>query len=162
MSQPRPEQANLARKRDYSTVFKEPFEIAAHWSAAFESEEFRNVLSNEILPRYIVQKRWYAGKSSTIKYIEIVDVIKVRSNDHNYYGILIEVNFIEAFFQNYFIPVSFMLDEELDGTNTLIAPAIFKEGKGYLVDALHIEDFRALLFQKHCWLHRGYPPATDV
>jgi trehalose synthase-fused probable maltokinase len=147
MSQPRPEQANLARKRDYSTVFKEPFEIAAHWSAAFESEEFRNVLSNEILPRYIVQKRWYAGKSSTIKYIEIVDVIKVRSNDHNYYGILIEVNFIEAFFQNYFIPVSFMLDEELDGTNTLIAPAIFKEGKGYLVDALHIEDFRALLFQ---------------
>ncbi len=40
-----------------------------------------------------------------------------------------------------------MLDEELDGTNALIAPAIFKEGKGYLVDALHIEDFRALLFQ---------------
>lgn len=148
MSQPRPEQSKLKRKRDYSTVFKTSFEFSCNWSKAFETDAFVSVLTQEILPRYLVQKRWFAGKSSTIKYIDIMDVFEVPSSKHNYYGILIEVIFQEAFSQNYFIPISFMLHEELDETNTLIAPAFMKEGSGYLVDALHIEDFRKMLFNK--------------
>ncbi len=148
MAQPKPEQSKIKRKKDYSTVFKSAFEFDFSWSEAFEHESFRRVFCEEIIPKYIVQKRWFAGKSSTIKYVEVLDNLTVPSNAHRYYGVLLEVNFEEAFFQNYFIPLSFMLEEELDGTSTLIAPMKFKEGKGYLVDALHIEDFRAMLFRK--------------
>lgn len=148
MSQPKSKQAQLKRKRDYSTVFDRTFGFEVKWSQAFDDAWFLKEFCGEIIPKYIVQKRWFAGKSSTIKYIEIIDVFTVPSNLHTYYGVLIEVNYEEAYFQNYFIPVSFMTHQELDGTNTLIAPAAFAEGEGYLVDALHIEDFRQMLFHK--------------
>jgi trehalose synthase-fused probable maltokinase len=40
-----------------------------------------------------------------------------------------------------------MSEEDLD-TNTVIAPVVMNEKEGYLVDALHQEDFRKLLFEK--------------
>jgi trehalose synthase-fused probable maltokinase len=57
----------------------------------------------------------------------------------------LEVNFNEAFFQNYFMPIAFMTTDELD-THTIIAPATFGGIEGFLVDALHQDDFRKLLF----------------
>ena len=45
------------------------------------------------------------------------------------------------------MPISFMAEEELD-TNTIIAPVKLNGQEGFLVDALHQEDFRKLLFDK--------------
>lgn len=130
-----------------SNVFKSNFNFKSDWKSALEDEEFVKTFSTEILENYILKKRWYAGKSSHLKYIEVIDHFKLASIKNNYYGVLIEVNFSEAFFQNYFIPLAFMNEQELD-TNTLIAPATFNEVPGYLVDAIHIEDFRTLIFNK--------------
>jgi maltose alpha-D-glucosyltransferase/alpha-amylase len=44
------------------------------------------------------------------------------------------------------MPLSFMAEDELD-TNTIIAPVKFGTVSGYLVDALHQDDFRRLLFE---------------
>jgi maltose alpha-D-glucosyltransferase/alpha-amylase len=148
MTAPNPQHLKQGRKKDYSTVFDHGFSYDFPWSGAFEEEAFIKEFCADIIPKYIVQKRWFAGKSSKIKYVEVIDVFTVPSNLHRYYGVLIEVNFEEAFYQNYFIPISFMTKAELDGTSTLIAPAKFGEGAGYLVDALHIEDFREMLFRK--------------
>lgn len=148
MTQPKPGQPIIKRKKDYSSVFEHAFAFDFSWGEAFNKDSFNKVFCDEIIPKYIVQKRWFAGKSSTIKYVEIIDFFTVPSNTHSYYGILLEVNFEEAFFQNYFIPLSFMLETELESTSTLIAPMEFTDGRGYLVDALHIEDFRAMLFRK--------------
>ena len=43
------------------------------------------------------------------------------------------------------MPISFMSEVDLE-TNTVIAPVIMNGVQGYLVDALHQEDFRKLLF----------------
>ena len=126
---------------------KRSFEFDIEWKSAFDHEGFKHAFANEILEQYIPKKRWYAGKSSHLKYIEITDFVRLKSEKNNYFAVLIEVNFQEAFFQNYFIPVAFMSEAELD-TNTLIAPAQFNGVSGYLVDALHIEDFRKLLFER--------------
>ena len=40
---------------------------------AFEDADFLKVFSSDILESYIVNKRWYGGKASTLKYIEVVD-----------------------------------------------------------------------------------------
>lgn len=122
------------------------YEFSVDWTKAFENEDFVKTFASEILERYILKKRWYAGKASTLKYIEIIRHIKLNSKRNHFYGVLIEVNFKEAFFQNYFIPIGFIHHEEIE-TNTLIAPAKFNKQVGYLVDALHIEDFRKLLFE---------------
>jgi maltose alpha-D-glucosyltransferase/alpha-amylase len=127
--------------------FQNPFVFKTDWKNAFDDEEFIKVFSSDILENYIINKRWYGGKASTLKYIEVVDSFKITSKNNNYYGVLLEVNFKEAFFQHYFMPISFMLEEELD-TNTIIAPVQLNGKDGFLVDALHQEDFRKLLFDK--------------
>lgn len=127
--------------------FQNPFVFKTDWKDAFDDEEFIKVFSSDILENYIINKRWYGGKASTLKYIEVVDSFKITSMNNNYYGVLLEVNFKEAFFQHYFMPISFMLEEELD-TNTIIAPVELNGKEGFLVDALHQEDFRKLLFDK--------------
>jgi maltose alpha-D-glucosyltransferase/alpha-amylase len=103
------------------------------------------VFSSDILENYIINKRWYGGKASTLKYIEVVDFFRITSKKNTYYGVLLEVNFKEAFYQHYFMPLAFMAEDELD-TNTIIAPVKMNGQAGFLVDALHQEDFRKLLF----------------
>ena len=127
--------------------FQNPFVFKTDWKNAFEDDDFIKVFASDILENYIVNKRWYGGKSSTLKYIEVVDFFKMTSKKNTYYGVLLEVNFKEAFFQNYFMPIAFMAQEELD-TNTIIAPVKMNGQSGFLVDALHQEDFRKLLFDK--------------
>jgi maltose alpha-D-glucosyltransferase/alpha-amylase len=127
--------------------FQNPFVFKVSWGNAFEDKEFLKVFSSDILENYIINKRWYGGKASTLKYIEVVDFFKITTKDNTYYGALLEVNFKEAFYQHYFMPLAFMSEEELD-TTTIIAPVVMNGKVGFLVDALHQEDFRKLLFDK--------------
>ncbi len=151
-------------KLDNQDTFTAPFVFKTDWKNAFSDEEFIKTFSSDILENYIINKRWYGGKSSTMKYIEIVDFFEITSGKNSYYGVLLEVNFKEAFFQHYFMPIAFMATDELD-TSTIIAPAKFGKTEGYLVDALHQEDFRKMLFdnmvhstakkQGHLGFHKG-------
>ena len=125
--------------------FQNPFVFNIDWKNAFAEEDFVKVFSSDILENYIINKRWYGGKASTLKYIEIVESFQISSKKHTYYGVLFEVIFKEAFYQHYFMPISFMSEVDLE-TNTVIAPVIMNGVQGYLVDALHQEDFRKLLF----------------
>jgi len=126
-------------------AFKNPFVFKTDWKMAFDDQEFVKVFSSDILEQYIINKRWYGGKASTLKYIEVVDYFKITSKKNTYYGVLLEVNFKEAFYQHYFMPIAFMSEDELD-TNTIIAPVKMNGQEGFLVDALHQEDFRKLMF----------------
>ncbi|XLS27736.1 trehalose synthase [Flavobacteriaceae bacterium M23B6Z8] len=137
----------MNQKSTDQDTFKTPFSFKIRWEDAFESEEFLKVFSEDILEEYIVKKRWYAGKASTLKYIEIIDYFKIISNTQVYFGVLLEVNFKEAFFQNYFMPLSFCLKEDLS-SNTVITPISFDGKAGYIMDALHEEEFRKLLFEE--------------
>lgn len=127
--------------------FQNPFVFKTDWKNAFDDKEFVKVFSSDILENYIINKRWYGGKSSTLKYIEVVDFFKISSKMNTYFGVLLEVNFKEAFYQHYFMPIAFMTQEELD-TNTIIAPVKMNGLSGFLVDALHQEDFKKLMFDK--------------
>ena len=116
--------------------YQNPFVFKTDWKTAFEDAEFVKVFSSDILENYIINKRWYGGKASTLKYIEVVEHFKITSKKNTYYGVLLEVNFKEAFYQHYFMPISFMAAEELD-TSTIIAPVKMNGLEGFLVDALH-------------------------
>ena len=126
-------------------AFQNPFVFKTDWKTAFEDKDFIKIFASDILEQYIVNKRWYGGKASTLKYIEVVDYFKITSKKNTYYGVLLEVNFKEAFYQHYFMPISFMKEDELD-TNTIIAPVKMNGVDGFLVDALHQEDFKKLMF----------------
>lgn len=136
-------------KTSASKVPASDFQFKSTWEEAFDDQEFIKTFSTEILEDYILKKRWYAGKSSTLKYIEVVDHCKLKSSQNTYYGVLIEINFSEAFFQDYFIPLSFIAGNKDDlETGTIITSVNFKGQEGHLIDAIHIEDFRELVFNK--------------
>jgi trehalose synthase-fused probable maltokinase len=126
--------------------FKVPFVFETPWEQVLEDKEFKSILSSNILEPYIVSKRWFGGKSSTLKYIEMLDFFKVSSDEATYYGLLLEVNFKEAFYQNYFMPVAFV--EQYSSKELVIAPMILNGKEGYIIDALHQEDFRRLMYNK--------------
>lgn len=122
------------------------FSFKKKWQEAFGDKDFVETLTGEILERYIINKRWYAGKASTLKYIEVTDSFEIPEGDHMYYGLVIEVIFKEAFFQNYFIPLHLCTDYKPD-TESILTTVAFNDVKGYLIDAIHDEGFRKAVFE---------------
>ena len=127
--------------------FNTPFNFNVSWDKAMQNEDFLKVFSEDILENYITGRRWYAGKASNLKYIEVVDFFRITSGDALYYGVLLEVNFQEAFFQNYFMPLAFCEKAGIT-TETTISAISFNGKEGYLLDAIHLEEFRKLLFER--------------
>lgn len=122
-------------------------EFDSSWESLLENKAFLKLFLRDILEKYIKDQRWYAGKSSTLKYIELSHDFKIEQNAELYYGLILEINFKEAFFQHYFIPLAFVTDEEFAREDVLMNITL-NGVKGYLVDAVHIEAFRKLVFER--------------
>ena len=127
---------------------EETFSYNSDWRDLMEHEEFKNELKEDILENYIIHQRWYAAKSSTLKYIDIIDHFKIENDEGDcFFGIVIEVNFKEAFVQNYFLPIGLVGNPDYV-ENNYIAQLQLNDKSAYLVDALLLESFRELIFQK--------------
>lgn len=117
------------------------------WEQLLEQERFKKEFCEDILEPYILQQRWYGGKASALKYIEIIEWFRIEQGTDRFYGIVLEVNFREAFVQNYFMPVAFVTDKDY-AANSTIANLNLNGTMGYLVDALHLEVFRKQVYEK--------------
>ena len=69
---------------------------------------FLKIFLSDVLEEYILKQRWYGGKASTIKYIELSEYFRIQKNEEVYFGLILEVDFEEAFFQHYFLPIAFV------------------------------------------------------
>ena len=117
------------------------------WEQLLDDPAFKKQLTDDILERYILKQRWYGGKSSTLKYLEISEFFTIAHKGDHFYGLLLEVNFKEAFYQHYFLPLGFVQDKTA-AAEGLIAPIALGDTSGYLVDALYLDSFRKVLFEK--------------
>jgi len=133
----------LDKKDNINDVFK----YDTKWEDLFENKRFINELCSDVLEDYIVQQRWYGGKASVMKYIEIVDFFKIENEKDLFYGVLVEVNFKEAFVQEYFLPMGLVKERDYVDDN-IISRLELKGRKGYLVDAILLESFRTQVFNK--------------
>lgn len=126
---------------------KHSLQYAHTWEEVLELPEFQKDLCGDILEDYIIQQRWYGGKASKLKYIEILDYFHVQNESDLYYGLVIEVNYIEAFVQEYFLPLGLVKNPDaVDGK--VITKIQLNEESFWLVDATLLESFRALVFEK--------------
>ena len=71
-------------KNNNQDTFISPFNFKNEWKDAFLDQDFIKTFSSDILESYIINKRWYGGKASTLKYIEIVDYFKITSKKNTY------------------------------------------------------------------------------
>jgi maltokinase len=117
------------------------------WEYLMDDKAFIAVFLADILEEYIVKQRWYGGKSSKLKYIELSDYFRIQYHEEVYFGLLLEVDFEEAFYHHYFIPIAFVSDENLAKENRIL-PIKLKNKEGFIIDAMHLESFRKLVYER--------------
>ena len=92
----------MSKKKSTTVDLKTPYNFNVQWEEIMENEDFIIIFLSDILENYIIKQRWYGGKSSRLKYIELAEYFRIQQNEEVYYGLILEVNFYEAFFQHYF------------------------------------------------------------
>ncbi|MEB8346124.1 trehalose synthase [Flavobacteriaceae bacterium KMM 6898] len=134
-------------KAKKEAIAQPPYTFDVPWEGLMEDERFTKAFLSDVLENYIVKQRWYGGKSSKLKYIELQKYFRIQQNEEVYYGLLLEVNFEEAFFQHYFLPIAFISDGSFDEKERIL-PLSIKDQEGFIVDALNLEAFRKLVFER--------------
>lgn len=123
------------------------FSSDSNWEEIMEDKQFVDAFLSEVLEDYIQKQRWYGGKSSNLKYIELSEYFRIQQEGEVYFGLIIEVNFVEAFYHHYFLPIAFVSDESFAQENRIL-PIKLKNQKGFIIDAMHLEAFRKVVYQR--------------
>ncbi len=135
-------------KEKTNTNFNAPiFSSKNKWEELIEDTNFVNVFLSDVLEDYIQKQRWYGGKSSKLKYIELSEYFRIQQAGEVYFGLILEVDFVEAFYHHYFLPIAFVSDKEY-AKESRILPIELKNQKGYIIDAMHLEAFRKVVYQR--------------
>lgn len=134
-------------QEEKNPVLSPPYQFNSTWEELIENKDFTTIFLSDVLEKYILQQRWYGGKSSKLKYIELQQYFKIQEKGEVYYGLLLEVNFDEAFYQHYFLPIAFVSDESFADKDRILSLSIQNQ-KGFIIDALNLEAFRKLVFER--------------
>ena len=136
----------MAKKKEES-LMQPPYKFDVNWEELLEDKKFIKVFLSDVLEDYVQMQRWYGGKSSKLKYIELQEYFRIQQKGEVYYGLLLEVNFEEAFYQNYFLPIAFVSDESFAEKDRILSISI-KGQEGFIIDAINLEAFRKLVFER--------------
>ncbi len=123
------------------------FDFNGSWDKLLDDSNFLKIFLSDVLESYIVKQRWFGGKASTIKYIELAEYFKIQQHGEIYFGLLLEVDFVEAFYQHYFLPIAFITDVDFAPKDRIL-PIKINNQNGYIIDAINLEAFRKLVFER--------------
>ena len=134
--------------KETNTISKDSICISNNnWEEIIEDKDFVNVFLSDVLAEYIQKQRWFGGKSSQLKYIELSEYFKIQQDGEVYFGLILEVNFVEAFYHHYFLPIAFVSDE-VHTKEGRILPLKLKNKEGFIIDAMHLEAFRKVVYER--------------
>ncbi len=128
-------------------TLESPYIFNETWESLLDNKEFVNIFLSEVLEDYILKQRWYGGKASKLKYIELSEFFKIQQNAEVYYGLILEIDFVEAFYQHYFLPIAFVTDESFAQTERIL-PINIGGQEGFIIDAINLESFRKVVFER--------------
>jgi trehalose synthase-fused probable maltokinase len=119
------------------------FVLTIEWDGFEKDKYVHTVLEDNILPPYIAQCRWFAGKARQIKQL------KVRNAVHfdEFIFMIFEVKYQEGDSELYLLPLSFIEEgtQEIPSKG-ILSKASMDDKNGDLVDAIYDINFRSALF----------------
>lgn len=136
----------MANKSE-TTPLKSAFDFEGVWEELLENKDFIEVFLSEVLEDYIIRQRWYGGKASKLKYIELSEYFRIQQHGEVYFGLLLEIDFVEAFYHHYFLPIAFVTDVNFAKSDRIL-PVRIQGQEGYIIDAINLEAFRKLVFER--------------
>lgn len=134
-------------KKTTKTKLPAQYKFDDAWEELLENKDFVKAFLSDVLEEYITKQRWYGGKASKLKYIELSEYFRIQQHGEVYYGLILEVNFKEAFYQHYFLPIAFVSDESFAKEDRIL-PISIKNQEGFIIDATNLEAFRKLVFER--------------
>ena len=134
-------------KKEVENILSNSFRFVGKWEDLLKDKKFVKVFLSDVLEDYILKQRWYGGKASKLKYIELAEYFKIQQHGEVYYGLILEVNFVEAFFHHYFLPIAFVSDESYASEDRIL-PININGVEGFIIDAINLEAFRKLVFER--------------
>lgn len=129
------------------TNLQSTFEFEGVWEELLDNKGFIEVFLSEVLEDYIIKQRWYGGKASKIKYIELSEYFRIQQHGEVYFGLLLEIDFLEAYFHHYFLPIAFVTDVSFAKSDRIL-PITIQGQQGFIIDAINLEAFRKLVFER--------------
>ena len=137
----------MSKKNDIKTSALPSLNFDDNWEDLLDNKAFVKVFLSDVLGDYILKQRWYGGKASKIKYIELSEYFRIQQFGEVYYGLILEIDFVEAFYQHYFLPIAFVTDEDFAPKDRIL-PISIKGNQGFIIDATNLESFRKLVFER--------------
>ena len=134
-------------ERAVKTKLQSTFDFEGEWEELLENKDFIQVFLSEVLEDYIVKQRWYGGKASKLKYIELSEYFRIQQKGEVYFGLILEIDFDEAFYHHYFLPIAFVTDVDFAMSDRIL-PIRIQGEQGYIIDAINLEAFRKLVFER--------------
>lgn len=129
------------------TNLQSTFQFEGVWEELLDNKDFIEVFLSEVLEDYIIKQRWYGGKASKIKYIELSEYFRIQQHGEVYFGLLLEIDFLEAYFHHYFLPIAFVTDASFAKSDRIL-PITIQGQQGFIIDAINLEAFRKLVFER--------------
>ena len=137
----------MAKIKEEKAAVIQHFNFNDSWEELLENKDFVKIFLSDVLNNYIITQRWYGGKASVLKYIELADYFRIQQDGEVYYGLILEVNFHEAFYQHYFLPIAFVTDENFAQKDRIL-PVSIQGNEGFIIDAINLEAFRKVVFER--------------
>lgn len=137
----------MSKKETKPTALQPLYNFDDRWEGLLENKSFVKIFLSDVLENYIIKQRWYGGKASKLKYIELAEYFRLQQHEEMYFGLILEVNFVEAFYQHYFLPIAFVSDENF-AKDDRILPISIQNQDGFIIDATNLEAFRKVVFER--------------
>ncbi len=137
----------MSKNETKTSVLQLTYNFDDSWEELLENKSFVKVFLSDVLENYIIKQRWYGGKASKLKYIELAEYFRIQQHGEVYYGLILEVNFVEAFYQHYFLPIAFVSDENFASSDRIL-PISIQNTAGFIIDATNLETFRKVVFER--------------
>lgn len=125
------------------------FVLQLDWEGFERDKYVHTVLEDNLLPNFLIQCRWFAGKLRKNWRLKVVNVVRMNHLDSQFFYVLLEVKYAEGDMETYLLPLSFVENgtQQLE-KNAIISNASLEDAEGFLVDGVYDEKFRLALF--HC------------
>ncbi|MFD2522679.1 putative maltokinase [Emticicia soli] len=120
------------------------FVLTIEWKGFERDKYVHTVLEDNILPPYIKNCRWFAGKARKIKQLKVRHVVHFEE----FIFLMFEARYEEGDNELYLLPISFIEENAQNiPAKGVLSKATLDDKMGYLVDAIYDASFRRALYK---------------
>ena len=139
------------RKRTEASGELPLLKTAISWERLPFNYNERRSIERKILPLFMNKCRWFGGKAKSISRTTVQNAIPVKVEGDTHFLLLIEVQYTQQLPELYFLPVSFVLPQDIGERveytlSSVVCRAQIQDQTGFIIDSSYDRRFRDFLF----------------